>query len=806
MDKKYDKLVPNNKITDINDNTEFNVMTDVVIGRSSSKNQETFIGYLAYKDNKKRLRNSKYEYWVNLKTYSKNRHYVLNLFWKSELKYSNRIISYKALEIFLLWLDNYETILNLDNLQKLIFQYCTTTNAKKIHKNFIIDILKLNKIKWYEIKHQVKYKSNKYVIRKGLVKIEIDNISNVEYISPGKLVLTYTKSKLVKEYYDFGQFCYIKRLEKIPLIGDNSEGYVPAHLVEESSFSKIREKVIIGLLDLYRLKALRPGSYNSLYQELKSIFNYIDKDYDEDLLNSIESIESIYFSYTQYLELLVTTGKIKPSSAQKRQSIFIDIIYTLYPKEYKHISSKYTLFSEGINDSSEADSKKEVKRFFNHLLEYTLKLHLQLHNKNFPICINISHYSTYYPLTGYKRIIRCDSSDFHRPIGTVYDHINKGIKNQDTLLNQTNSLREIANLNNDFNLYRRELHLVLNDNLKSKHLQYIVNQLVTYYAYIFIGITGANTTDIIQWDYTQSIEVSKDVVNKEFIEVKFRAGGRETKYPIGGNKGLKILKNYLTLRKYLAKLSKHDKLFVFVTKDAKLTNISDFQDKFPRKEHRSSSQFETIFPDNVNYVTPRKLRLNKSVVLHELNISSRYIADLLNHTVNTNQNNYTKPNIDDRVQSCKQYWQAVKSGIKQKSSVNKTNTNDEEIVSGHCKDKGSPIPINVESPFKVNCIEEYGCLFCDNFVCHLDKDDIHKILSLRYVVKTIKNFASDYHYAEDVFRFILIRIEEILIDIRIHENFNHILNEYINKVDNLGILTPFWERKLSRYEKMGLYI
>jgi len=104
-----------------------------------------------------------------------------------------------------------------------------------------------------------------------------------------------------------------------------------------------------------------------------------------------------------------------------------------------------------------------------------------------------------------------------------------------------------------------------------------------------------------------------------------------------------------------------------------------------------------------------------------------------------------------------------------------------------------------------NCRNQYGCLYCTHYFCHADEDDIHKLLSLHYVVNAVRNTAQDSGHAEVLYKDLSIRVEFILEAIANRsESVSQLVSAMRNKVFNLGALTPFWERRLQRYEAMGV--
>jgi hypothetical protein len=108
-------------------------------------------------------------------------------------------------------------------------------------------------------------------------------------------------------------------------------------------------------------------------------------------------------------------------------------------------------------------------------------------------------------------------------------------------------------------------------------------------------------------------------------------------------------------------------------------------------------------------------------------------------------------------------------------------------------------------PIEPNCRTQYGCLFCENYVCHADQEDAHKLLSLQYVVTAVRHLSASIDHAESLFKEISVRIDLILEEVsKRSEKNERMITTLAARVKELGELTPFWENRLQRYEKMGV--
>ena len=90
-------------------------------------------------------------------------------------------------------------------------------------------------------------------------------------------------------------------------------------------------------------------------------------------------------------------------------------------------------------------------------------------------------------------------------------------------------------------------------------------------------------------------------------------------------------------------------------------------------------------------------------------------------------------------------------------------------------------------------------------MCLADEEDVHKLLSLQYVVNAVREATADLQHAEKLFKDLSVRIEFILEAVsKRSEDGSALVAEVKYRVQELGDLTPFWENRLQRYEKVGV--
>ncbi|HEX8596338.1 MAG TPA: hypothetical protein VF682_24100 [Pseudomonas sp.] len=322
------------------------------------------------------------------------------------------------------------------------------------------------------------------------------------------------------------------------------------------------------------------------------------------------------------------------------------------------------------------------------------------------------------------------------------------------------------------------------------------------YACIFSLITGAGASEFVEFEYDEAVEIEESLVKKELTTIKFRARGLTTRYPIGRGRGRQLLRSYFKLRAWVLNGAHCDYLFFTMKKNGK---YSGEYDQLPAS---FSTRFfgrirGTFLPPDAKNIPPGAVRKFKSLILHELRVSPSLVADVLNHAQSMNASSYSEISVDRQEDEFSTYWQAVRKAadvVRDRSASASTST-----VVGHCGEADTPVRIIESVPIEPNCTSQYGCLYCANYVCHADDDDVHKLLSLNYVINSVRDTAQDVSHAERLFRDLSIRINVIIeaVSARSAETAL-VVAEVKQRVEQLGVLTPFWEKRLQRYEKLGV--
>ncbi|MCE0974753.1 hypothetical protein [Pseudomonas putida] len=614
---------------------------------------------------------------------------------------------------------------------------------------------------------------------------------NQEFLRPERIRIQLDK-RVKALPFDIGCLAYTKR-------GEN-ESHIDGRCnpVVEESLSESRRELLRRII--YSLSII--GNHRSIYSECRyfaQLMRWCDANDHSDAFSDGNSAKLAYLSYTQHLNHLVSMGDIVPISANNFQRAFARLVEMRFAEEYKYIVSAAIpiRFERG---SKKPPREEHVKSYLKTCLALARRLSsFVMNEERFPCVVEFESFeAVVFPsnsgtLTPYvERSVNVYSAA-ERRISTFEEYMaaakKRGhkVKNRDACLALEYALENLNSANSD-----------------SRHQQRIrlAALAAKSYACIFLLVTGASPTEFLQFDYDEAIEVEKSLVKKELSAVKFRARGKKTRYAIGKVNGLNLLREYLKLRSWMLNGEKIDKLFFSVDKIGRYSgSYSQLPDDFSSKFYKSISG--VYLDPNCPNIPSGAVRKYKSVILHGLGLSPTTVADVLNHTVFTNVDDYAQATVEQQEGEFSDYWQSVRRAAE---IVRERGTGDRlSTAAGHCEGFSDPSPVGAMVAITPSCKTQYGCLYCTHYVCHSDEEDVHKITSLQYVINAVREAASDLNHAEALYKDLSIRIEFILDGIAGRSTVSAELVSMIkHKVHEMGVLTPFWENRLQRYEKLGV--
>lgn len=643
-------------------------------------------------------------------------------------------------------------------------------------------------------RQQLQHRTNTQIVMLSDVTHELAELE----LEPERLRLQLSPKEM-KKPFDIGSFAYFIRGENDNVWDDRGTPVVV------DSFVESRRELIVRLME--SLVGLRESSVRARLRIIEYFIDWLNGQGYVELFASALKAQEAYQDYTAYLNHQIAHQAWKPISALNYQRNAAIVIELLYPDDSHHILAGAVRII--ADKGAEAASGAHVEMYRDVCLAIARQCSAFVMNGHiYPFVVSIRDYEVVgFPSNhGWVGPFKDSPSAYNaseRRIATVEEWQAARVKK-----GHTRSYRSAA----ERDLVAAKANLdAANDDERHWHRLQVAGLAAKAYACLLIMITGATPTEFDQFSYEDAIGVEKSPIKKEMSAVKFRAGGKATLYNIGRDTGLPLLKEYLKLRKWILNGASHEKLFFTMPATGERVCINH---KLPdlKTTEMMSGFFRAIsgnFLDpKVGILSPRKMRKHKSVAMHTAGVSPFTVAANLNHSEAVNLSSYSEAAPEQQAAELGQFWQAVHRAAQIVRERSQTRANEEiATATGHCDGFSQPIPVRDFGAVAVEptCRTQYGCLYCEHYICHSDEDDLHKILSLQYVINAVRKAAPDAAHAEALYKELSIRIEFILEALGERSDAVKQLVEAIKaKVFEYGELTTFWESRLTRYEKMGV--
>lgn len=607
-----------------------------------------------------------------------------------------------------------------------------------------------------------------------------------EILHPERLALSLSHRK---SPVDIGVYAYAIRGKVRPV------GY----WVDESSLIPSRRKMIVAWLDKMWVSGAQGNSIETDVKNFEYAINWCDENGCGDLMCTPEAAQRAYMEFTSYLYQEISNGRASPLSCQARQTILRRVLALQFPSDYEYIVASASPV-KNRREGLEPPEEEHVKQYIDISLNIALSISRFLVNfAPFPLKFTTKEYHTHI-FPGKGKFITPFTKDAH---GFSAYHYQEG------RLLTIQELREVkpnARLPDVRETLIRAQRVIDDSNADSHH-QFrlrLAGLAMKAYACVINLVVGANSGEVIQFLYEDALEVVRSPLKKELSAVKLRAKGLEVMYTVGRGPGMSVLREYLEFRSWILDGRKSELLFFNV-----LDGIGS-----PASEFTELDNFSTVFHSKIRGVfvskefkniPPRLVRKFKSLTLHHLRHSPMLVSAVLNHTERTNAQFYSGVTEKQQKQEFEVFWASMMEAAKRFGSDSQTGG--VPIAAGHCDGLNDPVKEIPVVAIEPDCNSQYGCLYCIHYLVHSDEADIHKLMSFKYVIESIRENAPNFEFSESAFKDVMIRIGYILEGISSRSKAASDLVEVMSKkVFDLGILTPFWESRLQRYEKMGIYI
>ncbi|WP_144434436.1 hypothetical protein [Pseudomonas syringae] len=356
--------------------------------------------------------------------------------------------------------------------------------------------------------------------------------------------------------FDIGALAYSVR--DIPVSRKKIRATSDATPVDEKSLRQERIGLVEAILDVVVKDYKRQSSIYPFLGTIRLVIDWFDLNNHQDVFLNPDLCRRAYLDYIAALEhkLHVTRelGKIRCSFLQ---SIVKRLIELKFGKEaaLSIIGGIKTLrfdrFIEG-----EIPEEMRIRNQITVLLDLAQKLSAALMEvRPFPFVLDIAgQHSCFLPYVN-----GMISTERNPKVISSIDTSSGSILNAEEIvrkhgIDKSDALNRLKGLRKTLKSANSNPHCRVRNALASLALQ--------AYANIFIYITAASAGELCQFDFDDGVLITEDTLRKQLKAIKLRANGRVTKYTIGRKTGLRLLREYLKFRKWVARGEECDQLFI----------------------------------------------------------------------------------------------------------------------------------------------------------------------------------------------------------------------------------------------------
>lgn len=557
--------------------------------------------------------------------------------------------------------------------------------------------------------------------------------------------------------------------------------------VNKNSLVKWRKIITEYMIDLsitnYQL-GRTSSTINGKNSNIIAFFDWIDKN-KLDLNDTKESAVHIYQAYTLFLKSKIRDGSIKNQTASMKQTDIRNMLHAVYSDQENQIGSNASLIlgtnqrTSKTQKSSIADQKYHYQfydNFFHQVSNFILE------NKQFPTKLNLANKEIWCLPSKYMFFNRDD-----KIFPNGFNYLDGTVKEVDVLAKERDcSLKHAKMMINNFSntLDKANKH-------RSQKKLYLATHALKAFYMLFLANTGMNdsTAATLKWNSDYSIDKQR----QKFRNIKYRAGNKTVEFEIGSG-FVKEFKQFLELRSYV--LGKQSFEYLFFVGSGDSVSLS------PRQEQGSFSsiinkRFKNHIDSDLPTITSRILRVNKtyqSIKQHGIIAASQ----LAQTSISTLIEHYQGASDELVTEEFGKYFNRLNYNLFNKSY------NQIETAIGRCSSMNQPKQLKVPQNF-IGCDKKEGCLFCESYRLHAEKEDINKIFSLKYIINECKYIAKDDEHFKSVYSVVLNRIDNIFQEL-IQRNYvtKKELKEFEKDVFENENLHPYWEHKLKTLIAIGV--
>ncbi len=613
------------------------------------------------------------------------------------------------------------------------------------------------------------------------------NNDNTDLNTYKSIALTIHKTKYT---IPLSQIMYEKRKRRTKL---------RKYYILENTFNPSR--IILFHALIYILFTLS-NSPNTMKNTLLQILNYLD--FCDDHSNiyvplNVKQARLGYQSYVNDLVQRVSLSKLSNNTANTLQNSIIRFITKIFPDPSVnttifrkiHKIPKYESPNKTVVSNTQAI---EAIAYYYHFFTKITKIVLD-EKTTFPCVITIMDTKYLCVPYGEKTIYQDKANTISDYIFSFFDINTSSLHSFEEISSklETNDTyrrgREIAALRKQHKRFLSKINIMNGDIYNPYRIRLAQYAFQAFYM-LFAALTGMKDSELynFSWGKNDEFDIQK-TSKKGVVTIKPRASYKEMTYEIQ-RFGITLLRQATKLRRYLLKNNNCDKFFFTGHSD----DISFNAIQAGCYAGTILKLHQTINP-KLPSISTQKFRVFKNQTIMTQNNGNAWIASvMLGHSLKTNATYYQNK---VKYQQEKELYNFAKAMI----STTKRSTNQDNAFT--CDSYEQP-EYSIENS-TLTCDNIFACFICKKYKLYPDKEDIHKLLSLRYVIYRINQKRT---FNAEHFNQVLKPVDqmaETLLRIMLREyNCKTMMKNLQTKVYNHAQLHPYWDFKLRYLYNLGI--
>lgn len=620
--------------------------------------------------------------------------------------------------------------------------------------------------------------------------------ADVEVMHPQLAILMIDNAAAVgKRYLDMGALCYKRR--------SRPNAHQVGSPVDLSSLDNARIPVVQALIEHLRKKVSR-ATVASEFDGISTFIQWFDAQQQPYAFDDLALMKKAYGDYTQHLLHRMNSsginGKpIKRGTAQdyQRAARAVVILATgLSEPEVKGVATYITRNYSKANHVNlklpNADVQAQTFAVLVKFIDEAYRILVQ--GGAFPLHLVSPNGDSIYLYSGRVGTEKAKSASFSLlPLLCVSPTFPTWaeVKSHFNFVGGSSSFK----VQNVIYGRARKRYIHNNNDMRSHLRQQIGAHAVMAGALAFIAATSCNLSVARNLE-VDTLEIVPSSQGNRFSGTKVRAKGKVV-YPEFGARFAPVFKKYLEVRNWILNGADSKLVFPTLSEQYGFVTVGNNQMKALR------SLMTKALP-NMVWVTPTQWRKNVSYQYVRLSGGDMSLAaEKLGNTEETLRQSYSRPALEDFAAEMKIFFESMfqaaidRTRFVERVPVRILDDKRPEAATGigACEKSSETDPklaqgFTAQAPTPVCGVPE-TCLFCKFYAVHADDQDIRRLLSLRYLIQSIRHKQPIDHW-QSKFGPTLHRIDEVLSAM---QNANDSIEATINCVSDeveSGDLDLFW--------------